>query len=317
MRKILRHKRFALFAPFIALGVVALMAFALWLFAAGRIADELAANGFSWQKLTRDGFPARISLYMDAPRWRDGDMAWRNQGLSITLMPFDGGHAIIDFRDTHFLQIGGRDVQLAHQGNLMSVVADGDGVNRASFEAQQADLRVSEGGDWGLQAAQLGLHMRRRDDARHDIALIAKQPVLANRTARGGALTFSRLEATAHLSAQTLERGLAAGDVIGLDRLTLARKDVTLIAKGRVKLRASGYLDGTLDLDIVNLDAFADTLVEFGLIKQRDKRNLLLLGELGAAFGGDTQDRLSLPLRFQNQRLYLGGLELAAAPKWR
>lgn len=329
MKEILRHKRFALFAPFIALGVVALMAFALWLFAAGRIADELSANGFSWQKLTRDGFPARISLYMDAPRWRDGDMAWHNQGLSITLMPFDGGHAIIDFRDTHFLQIGGRDVELAHLGNLMSVVVDGEGVNRASFEAQQADLRVSEGGEWGLQAAQLGLHMRRRDnggdngrdngrdDARHDIALVAKQPVLANHIARGGALSFSRLEARAHLSAQTLERGLAAGDVIGLDRLSLARKDLTLIAKGRVKLRASGYLDGTLDLDIVNLNAFADALVEFGLIKRRDKRKLLLLGGLGAAFGGDTQDRLSLPLRLQNQRLYLGGLELAAAPKWR
>ena len=61
----------------------------------------------------------------------------------------------------------------------------------------------------------------------------------------------------------------------------------------------NGYLDGSLDLDVVNL-AFADALVEFGLINKRDKRKLLLLGGLGAALGGDTQDRLSLPLRFQN-----------------
>ena len=81
-------------------------------------------------------------------------------------------------------------------------------------------------------------------------------------------------------------------------------------------MRANGYLDGSLDLDIVNLNAFADALVEFGLINKRDKRNLLLLGGLGAALGGDTQDRLSLPLRFQNKRLYLGRLELGAAPKW-
>ena len=95
-----------------------MIAFALWIFVVGRIADELSANGLTWQNLERAGFPARISLYMDAPRWRDGEMVWQNQGLSMTLMPFKGGHAIIDFRDTHFLKIGGRDMQLAHQGKF-------------------------------------------------------------------------------------------------------------------------------------------------------------------------------------------------------
>ena len=237
----------------------------------------------------------------------------------MTLMPFQGGHAIIDFLGPHFLKIGGRDMQLAHQGNLMSVVVDGDGVNRASFEADKADLRAARAGfDWRMQATRLGVHMRRRDDARHDIALVAKQPVLAQNIEAigGGSLRLSRLEAMANVSEQMLARGLAAGDVVGLDRLTLARKGLTVIAKGRVKLRANGYLDGSLDLDVVNLKAFADALVEFGLINKRDKRKLLLLGGLGAALGGDTQDRLSLPLRFQNKRLYLGRLELGAAPKW-
>jgi hypothetical protein len=319
MGKIFSHKRFSLFAPFMALCVLAVMGFALWVFAAGRIVDELSANGFSWQKLTREGFPARISLYMDAPRWHGDDVDWQNQGLSMTLMPFKGGHAIIDFLGPHFLKIGGRDMQLAHQGNLMSVVVDGDGVNRASFEADKADLRAARAGfDWRMQATRLGVHMRRRDDARHDIALVAKQPVLAQNIEAigGGSLRLSRLEAMANVSEQMLARGLAAGDVVGLDRLTLARKGLTVIAKGRVKLRANGYLDGSLDLDVVNLKAFADALVEFGLINKRDKRKLLLLGGLGAALGGDTQDRLSLPLRFQNKRLYLGRLELGAAPKW-
>ena len=319
MKKILSHKRFALFAPFIALAALTLMAFALWIIVAGRIADELSANGFSWQKLTREGFPARISLYMDAPRWRDGEMVWQNQGLSMTLMPFKGGHAIIDFLGPHALRFGARKLHLAHQGNLMSVVIDTQGINRASFEAQHADMRVTEAGsDWHMQAVRLGVHMRRRDDARHDIALTALKPLLGQsiNSQDKASLALSRIEATVNLSSSSLERGLAAGDVVGLDRLTLARKGVTVIAKGRVKLRANGYLDGSLDLDIVNLNAFADALIEFGLINKRDKRNLLLLGGLGAALGGDTQDRLSLPLRFQNKRLYLGRLELGAAPKW-
>ena len=279
-----------------------MVAFALWIFVAGRIADDLSANGLTWQNLTRAGFPARISLYMDAPRWHGDDVDWQNQELSMTLMPFQGGHAIIDFLGPHFLKIGGRDMQLAHQGNLMSVVVDGDGVNRASFEADKADLRAARAGfDWRMQATRLGVHMRRRDDARHDIALVAKQPVLAQNIEAigGGSLRLSRLEAMANVSEQMLARGLAAGDVVGLDRLTLARKGLTVIAKGRVKLRANGYLDGSLDLDIVNLNAFADALVEFGLINKRDKRNLLLLGGLGAALGGDTQDRLSCLCAFK------------------
>ena len=188
-----------------------MIAFALWIFVAGRIADELSANGLSWQKLTREGFPARISLYMDAPRWRDGEMVWQNQGLSMTLMPFKGGHAIIDFLGPHFLKIGGRDMQLAHQGNLMSVVVDGDGVNRASFEADKADLRAARVGfDWRMQATRLGVHMRRRDDARHDIALTAKQPVLAQniKAIGGGSLRLSRLEAMANVSEKCWRAGL-------------------------------------------------------------------------------------------------------------
>ena len=59
---------------------------------------------FLGKKLTREGFPARISLYMDAPRWHGDDVDWQNQGLSMTLMPFKGGHAIIDFLGPHFLK---------------------------------------------------------------------------------------------------------------------------------------------------------------------------------------------------------------------
>jgi len=295
------------------------MAFALWIVAAGRIADELSANGFSWQKLTREGFPARISLYIDAARWRDGAIVWKNQGLSMTLMPFQGGHAIIDFLGAHELGLGTRKLQLAHQGNLMSVVIDTQGINRASFEAQHADMRVTQtGSDWHMQAERLGVHVRRRNDVRHDIALTALKPLLGQsvNSQDKASLALSRIEATINLPSLSLERGLAAGDVVGLDRLTLARKGLTVIAKGRVKLRANGYLDGSLDLDIVNLNAFADALVELNLVNRRNKRNLLLLGSLGAALGGDTQDRLSLPLRFQHKRLYLGRLELGAAPKW-
>jgi hypothetical protein len=158
------------------------------------------------------------------------------------------------------------------------------------------------------------LHARRADKNRYDIALVSKQ---VNLTQDAATLKLSRLDATASVPAALMERPLQAGDVIMLTRATLQRDALSLIAKGRVKLRANGYMDGTLDLDIVNLAAFADALVEFGLIDRRDRRKLLLFGGLGAALGGDTNDRLSLPLQFKDKRVYLGGVKLGRAPRWK
>ena len=160
----------------------------------------------------------------------------------------------------------------------------------------------------------MALHARRADKNRYDIALVSKQ---VNLTQDAATLKLSRLDATASVPAALMERPLQAGDVIMLTRATLQRDALSLIAKGRVKLRANGYMDGALDLDIVNLAAFADALVEFGLIDRRDRRKLLLFGGLGAALGGDTNDRLSLPLQFKDKRVYLGGVKLGRAPRWK
>lgn len=319
MKRLFANKRFALFAPFIALSVMALIGLGLWVLVAGRIGDELSARGLSWQSLTREGFPARISLTMEKPQWRDPDAAtnlvWQNSGLSLTVLPFQGGHAIIDFRGAHEITGDGGRMRLAHQGNLMSAVVDGDGLNRASFEAAAPHMAAQWlGQNIGARAADMALHTRRGDKNRYDIALVSKHITLMQDDA---SLSLSRLDATASVPAALMDRPVQAGDVIMLTRATIQRDALSLVAKGRVKLRANGYMDGTLDLDIVNLEAFADALVEFNLIDHRDRQKLLLFGGLGAALGGDTTDRLSLPLQFKNKRVYLGGVKLGRAPRWK
>ena len=319
MKRLFANKRFALFAPFIALSVMALIGLGLWVLVAGRIGDELSARGLSWQSLTREGFPARISLTMEKPQWRDPDatnnLVWQNSGLSLTVLPFQGGHAIIDFRGAHEIIGDGGRMRLAHQGNLMSAVVDGDGLNRASFEAAAPHMAAQWlGQNIGARAADMALHTRRGDKNRYDIALVSKHITLMQDDA---SLSLSRLDATASVPAALMDRPVQAGDVIMLTRATIQRDALSLVAKGRVKLRANGYMDGTLDLDIVNLEAFADALVEFNLIDRRDRQKLLLFGGLGAALGGDTTDRLSLPLQFKNKRVYLGGVKLGRAPRWK
>ncbi|MCH1542914.1 MAG: DUF2125 domain-containing protein [Alphaproteobacteria bacterium] len=319
MKRLFANQRFALFAPFIALAAVALIAFGLWVVVAGRIGGELSTRGLSWQNLTREGFPARISLHIEKPIWRDPEaatnMVWQNSGLSLTVMPFKGGHAIIDFLGAHDITGDAGQLRLSHKGNLMSAVVDTDGLNRASFEASAPDIAASWlGQNINARAADIALHTRRGAKNRYDIALVTKQITLMQ---DGASLTLSRLDANASIPAALLDRRMQAGDVIMLTRATLQRDALSLIAKGRVKLRANGYMDGTLDLDIVNLEAFADALAEFGLIDRRDRRKLLLFGGLGAALGGDTRDRLSLPLQFKNKRVYLGGVKLGRAPRWK
>ncbi|MDB2477790.1 DUF2125 domain-containing protein [Alphaproteobacteria bacterium] len=319
MKRLFANKRFALFAPFIALSVMALIGLGLWVLVAGRIGDELSARGLSWQSLTREGFPVRIRLTMEKPQWRDPDattnLVWQNSGLSLTVLPFQGGHAIIDFRGAHEITGDGGRMRLAHQGNLMSAVVDGDGLNRASFEAAAPNMAAQWlGQNIGARAADMALHTRRGDKNRYDIALVSKHITLMQDDA---SLSLSRLDATASVPAALMDRPVQAGDVIMLTRATIQRDALSLVAKGRVKLRANGYMDGTLDLDIVNLEAFADALAEFDLIDRRDRQKLLLFGGLGAALGGDTTDRLSLPLQFKNKRLYLGGVKLGRAPRWK
>ncbi len=319
MKRLFANKRFALFAPFIALPVMALIGLGLWVLVAGRIGDELSARGLSWQSLTREGFPARIRLTMEKPKWRDPDattnLVWQNSGLSLTVLPFQGGHAIIDFRGAHEITGDGGRMRLAHQGNLMSAVVDGDGLNRASFEAAAPNMAAQWlGQNIGARAADMALHTRRGDKNRYDIALVSKHITLMQDDA---SLSLSRLDATASVPAALMDRPVQAGDVIMLTRATIQRDALSLVAKGRVKLRANGYMDGTLDLDIVNLEAFADALAEFDLIDRRDRQKLLLFGGLGAALGGDTTDRLSLPLQFKNKRVYLGGVKLGRAPRWK
>jgi len=315
--KLIAHKRFTLFAPFIGLAALTLVAFVFWHVAADRMAARLQADGLSWQALNKQGFPARITLALRAPRWRRGDMVWQNDGMSLTTMPFNGGHAIVDFLGTHEFQNRYGRMQLAHSGNLMSLVTQTGGLARASFEAQVPVIS----GLWqnrtiNAKADMLGLHTRRTetsDDARrHDVALVVKNLRFENAPQDG----LARFDMAGSVPTGFLTAGPAAGQVFILDRLTTTRDGVTVIARGRVKLRADGRMDGGLDLDIVNLRGFIDELIEARIIAPRDRQKFLLLGGLGAALGGDTQDRLSLPLNFTAGRIRLGPLDLGAAPHW-
>ena len=322
MRALLSHDRFWLFAPFFGLLALTLLAYGLWHMATTRISGDLAARGVSWQKLTLHGFPARITLDMQAPRYRQGGVVWQTDRASATLMPFNHRHVVFDFFGTHNLHSAEADLQLSHQGNLMSLVRDERGLLRASFEAKSPNMSVRRGAvQADMSAAHVTLHVRRApaaptdkaDRPRLDAALSTKQLRLP---ARGPVQTIERLDVMANLPVRLLQSKPQPGDRLKLDRMTVKRGELTLIARGAVRLADSGYVEGRLDVDLVNRDALLDALIEWGIIGVEDRRQVALLIGLASAYGGDTQDRLSLPFSFKDRRVFLGPIDIAAAPRW-
>ena len=319
MKALLTHKRFWLFAPFVALFGLGVMAFGLWHYAGVRISDEMAARGLSWQILDRHGFPARLSFDMKGARWQHGPMQWENEALSITLMPFQGGHAIAEFRGAHRLATPDRSLHLSHSGNLASLIVDGDGLVRTSFEAQKPRARLRfQAVEQIFSAQEISVHARRSETQNaFDTAMSLRQLNLPPQWGRGAKQLITRLDMRATVPEALLMDAARAGQKISLERVTLQRKGLTLVARGTVKLASSGHLAGKLDIDAIKLQALIDLLQEFDLVSARDRAKWLFLGGLGAALGGTTQDRLSVPLQFRNDRVFLGPLELGAAPRWR
>lgn len=316
--ELLNHKRFWLFAPFVGLLALVLLTYGLWNIAATRISDQLASQGLSWQSLDRQGYPARITLDMQAPRLRRDGFLWQNSRTTATLMPFNHRHAVFDFRGAHYFEglqneTGKNKASLAHDGNLMSLVHDADGIVRGSFEAQAPRLS----GQWNntpfdMQAQVLGVHLQRQDDTRRlNAALVLKQLRLANNQA------IARFDVLSEIPRRWIQNAPQANDRIKLQRVTIERGALTVIARGSLKLATDGFLEGKLDMDFLSQTALLDALEEFGLLEKSQRRRAAFLFGLGAALGGDTQDRLSVPLVLRNGRVLLGPLNVAQAPRWR
>ncbi len=312
--------RFWLFAPFIGLGTLAAIYFGAWWFIADKMETMLENQGLVWQRADKSGFPARITLTLEALDWRSADkqIHWQNPRALITTLPFNPRHLVVDFQKPHRLSIGTQAFELAHQGNMTSLVGDTSGLVRLSLEVNAPHLRADFAGRKLLGRAETAsLHLRRQSDdpQRFDLAMGLRQMMFPQ------AGTIKRFDVLASFDRTLLEKADNPQDLTGqrivIERLTVKRGGLTVIGRGRVQLAESGMLEGTIDFNLVNLGALLDTLEEFGITRKADRQKLLLLGGLTSALGGDTRDRLSLPLQLRRGKMFFGPIALGRAPRWR
>jgi len=196
-------------------------------------------------------------------------------------------------------------------------VADLSGLVRSSMDIQMPRLRGQIGDQSAnITAANIDLQMRRQatDAARYDVS-VTTQDLIYNDHQTIGRLTAMFDFALNLLTASHIDELI--GERIVIDKLNLTRQKLTLAGRGTLVLAANGFVEGKLDLNFINLNAFVDALEEFGLSKPRDRRKILFLGGLGTALAGSTQDRINLPLHFRKGRTYFGDIKLASAPRWR
>ena len=312
-----RHRRFWLFAPFFGLAALTLIYFAIWQFIGGQIRDGLIENGVAWEHQSTAGFPARLSLEIDKMTWQGDGVSWANDKVSMTVMPFNDDHAILDFIGPHQLTYSGQPMRLAHQGHMVSFVGDLDGLLRMSMDAKQPQLSAKiKNRQITLDAETIDVQMRRQGDdtARYDAALTSSNLIVNSDTKIG------RLNPLVKFDLKLLTEAdpdALIGQRISIEKLNLQRDKLTLAGRGRLRLGASGFFNGSLDLNFVNLEALVDTLEEFGLSDRRDRKKLLFIAGLSTAFKGGTQDRINLDLEFRKGKAYLGNIKLGAAPRWR
>ncbi|MAI52689.1 MAG: hypothetical protein CML80_07430 [Rhodobiaceae bacterium] len=308
------RSRIWLFAPFIGLFFLGVGFFSLWSYAGDEVEARLEAENITWQSLARSGFPARLTMDFVAMGWRTQNLAWSVPALRFTVMPFETDHAVVDFSSPHRITTAFGKMRIDHSGNLASLVLDTQGLARASFSFTKPQVQImTTKENIALAGDDVKLHIRRAPDnaARTDIAL------RTGRITGDARLGISRSEIDINTPQSWLTDAPAAGDLVGIDNFIITRDALTFRGSGRMKLAASGFVDGKLDMDVVNLVALFELLEDAGLTRKRDRQKLMLLAQLSSAFSGKSRDRLQVPLRFREARSFIGSLEVGPAPRWR
>ena len=315
-------------APFIGLAALFAAYFGFWHFAGQKLLTILQENSIQWDKAGASGFPARLTLDIDRPAWQDNTLSWQTDAVRLTVMPWRPNHAVLDLKGEHRLRLPQGDMRVRHGGNLASAVVDLTGPIRLAFDMQKPTAMLAFGGtEAQVNAESFSAFLRRQTDEkatadntdrhvpRYDLALRGRNLAINDNA------PLPRFDVQIDIPGDMLggmeDIAQFAGARVNIDKLTLERRNVTLLGKGGLRFANDGHMAGQLDFDVVNLVALLETLEEFGLADRRERKRLLFLAGLASALTGKTGDRLSVPLIFKNGRSYIGPLEIGAAPRWR
>lgn len=326
MSKTPKPSRLKLFLPYIILlGLFAAYG-GFWLFASIAMKATIQkTEGLQLDDIGVAGFPSqfRIMLTKPAYSWPQGII--ESDKVTATALVYKPKHIIFWAEgEQRFTAPSGNKLKLRADDIRASLVMEEDDVKRISGEIQQAQIDVIPilGKAYKLTADSVTLHTR---PSRQPKAIDGDmENYILTRNLKGfGDTLIEMLESEFTIGIGGIADGANGLDISKFFIKLAGNKKAQGKAAGPLTVRGSGKLfadnqnrlAGTLNLQIVNLSALANYLVEAGLISQRDQRNLMVTTGFVSALSGDADNTLSLPLQFRNGTMSLGPVPIGSTPR--
>lgn len=308
-----------------------------WFYIAGRLPDAVThwaeartAEGYSvrWESIAVGGFPASFRVTMTRALLAGS----RPLPFATTASTLIGIARPWDLRRWHVRAPQGVNIEGPSEGDSIAaaaldttvIVADDNSADVSIVARQIAGRGAAERLHITDARAELALPGRppadhRQDGARATLQLdgILLPRVVPPLGATVDAVTLSGVFKGA-IPAGKLRNGLSAwrddGGTIELEQGTLRWGPLAISANGTLALDAALQPIGALTATIENHDAVIDAAVDGGTMRAQDASIAKIVLGLMAKPGADGKKQLTLPVRLQNQRLYLGPAQIAVLP---
>ena len=282
-----RRSRRALFLPYIALAVLALVWSAGWFWLRGKAEGEMdawmareAAAGRTWTCDQRSitGYPFRIELRCASLALSRSDGGFRLGPTTVVAQVYQPRLMILESQGPFHVQQGDLTGDVTWRSLRGSFHGASEGFTRASLVIDQPNVAVAGAGPQPITVTGQHLELHARPDpVRYgtegavDVSLQLAQaaaPLLDALTGAAAPLDASLDATVSHATVigtgavpRELEKWRQAGGVLDLTALSLAKGDQRIQAKGTFALDAAHRPTGQIDLRAAGVDGLIGTIV--------------------------------------------------------
>lgn len=297
-----------------------------WVFAAQMIERQVASYLANSSRLfgtagSVTGFPLGFSLRITAPQWhsRDTQIAWRASDLTLRAPSYQPNHITAEFPTHQILRLGAVETDVrTEQMRAMLTVSAARHLRSAALDLQEARFSQALG---ITSLARSQIRLQHLDDTRYalqtEIRGVGIAVDLLDQVALGASPTATmidafHLEATADF-ATALQIDAPLPEVMALD-VTDARLDwgdLRLSAVGRLDRSATGFIEGSLRLQIEDWRPLLALLQHSGILPQ----DMAMMAAMFFASQSDPETgQLTLPLELRASQVFLGPFPVLQLP---
>lgn len=317
------HKsRLWLSLPFVLLITLAGIYYIFWSQTTNVIVTSLTQAGLNAETITRSGFPARMSLELSHPSYKDPSLSWQSDELRLDFMPYNQNQAVIKTTGRHRFKLATGEVNVDYSENLASARIGLTGLERADFVLKQAIFSGYLGRvNLNMASENTEIHLR-KSPQQTDMAEVA----FMNDSVRIGRKTaLDQVHVLAHAPLSWVTKpnqwvqDLRQGHYLEIDNIKASGAGFVLSATGRLGADRADHLVGHLDIELNDLSAFLKILQQHSILDARAARELEMAQGISKLFrslsGKNGERKIKIPLEFKNGISYLAHIPLGKAPR--